>query len=316
MKVIQSSRSTLGQALALAQDLGAEAIALTLGEGFSESASRVRQAGLRVHAWWQAARDLEAAAEHPSWQHMPQHHEWLRRYPEWQGGHPAVVGGWIGLNTTAAADHALRRLLDHWSSEAEMLWLGDIQGPPMGCGCGNPICRSWDNAPGEKVAPSTYSSPDLLFPLEFFRSVRQALPSVPITPVLCAECERGIEFDGLADPDGPEGTNLCQGVGCMSPCADIFWPRLLQAFRAEAVEIGLLAMVRALDKDHPSYGAPGAWAERAWRAYGQDLIPVVEPPEARRFASCLVALDAPQSCWPEAPPAGYEPTVPAIRCCQ
>lgn len=265
--------------------------------------------------WWSAARDPEAAALHPEWMHAPQHHEWLRLFPDYAGGHPALVWPWIGLGTRAPFDHELARFVAAAkASPYDTILLADIQGPPMGCGCGNPSCRSWDNAPGEKVAPSPYEVPEVLFPLEFFRAARRALPGRRLIPILCPECERGIELEGVADPDGPEGTNLCQGVGCVYPCSTEYWPRLLEAFRHETDRIGLLLTVDGLERNHPVYGEPRAWAHRAHRHYGLDLTPCVEPVDAPASGDWIVLATYDQSCRPVAPPPGYEPSVPPIRC--
>lgn len=263
-----------------------------------------------------AAYDPEAAASHPFWRHAPQHSEWLRRFPDFAGGHPALVGGYIGLNTRPAFAHALGRimsLVDRFP-RLETVYVMDIQGPPMGCGCGNPACRSWDNAPGEKVAPTTYENPAVRFPAEFFRALVSARPNLEWVPIVCPECERGVEIDGVFDPDGPHGTDNCRGVACVRPCALDFFPALLADLRAIAPRIGLLLTVDALEKDHPIFGPPRAWAVRANRHYGQDLLPVVEPPDAYAFQDALILTDVPQSVVPVAPPPGYIATVPAIRC--
>jgi hypothetical protein len=199
-------------------------------------------------------------------------------------------------------------------AEVDTIYLADIQGPPMGCGCGNPACRSWDNAPGEKIAPSAYHHPEVLFPLRFFQEVKARITDRRIIPVLCPECERGILMDGVEDPDGPDGTDLCQGVLCMSPCSREFFPRLLAAFREAADSIALVLTVDALCKNHPLFGEPRAWAKRAWRHYGSDLLPVVEPEDADAFPDALIAFAYDQSVEPRPRPAGYRPSEPPVAC--
>ena len=311
-----------------AQRLGCDAIAWTLGQDAAhEQAARAatRAAGLAAHAWFQVARDAEAARAHPQWMHAPQHHQWLRLFPDFKHGHPAVVAPYIGLNTVAAFEHALLRTVGLLGNAlwAERVWLGDIQGPPMGCGCGNPCCRSWDNAPGPKLAPSAYDRPELLFPLEFFAAVAAALPAADLVPVLCPECERGIRLSGIEDPDGPGGTDRCQGIACRRPCALDYGPRLLQAFRERAPTVGLLLLTEALGKNHPVFGPPRSWSRLAYRHYGAPgnsqarppLVACVEPEDADAFAGdVLVLTDAPQGAWPAVPPPGYVPEVPAILC--
>jgi hypothetical protein len=307
VRVLQASPGDPSEAIVRARALGCEAIAWNLRAPCEEAVQATRIAGLRSFGWWQAARDPVAAAAHPEWLHAPQHHEWLRKF-ESPPTHPALVGGWIGLNTKAAFDHALATLLTALEANpwCERLYLSEIQGPPMGCGCGNPSCRSWDNAPGVKIAPTAYENPEVLFPLEFFRSVR-AKTSTQLIPILCAECERGVCVGGIDDPDGPEGTDLCQGIPCVRPCALDFWPRLLEAFRAETGSVGLLLLKTGLEK-------PGDWALRAHGHYGADLLPCIEPGDARSFADALIATDAPQDCWPVALPPGLTPAIPPIMC--
>lgn len=314
MKIVQGAASGVHDLIASALALGADSVALTL-TAQQEAWEAIVAAGLEPAGWWQAARDPEAASSHPEWMHAPQHHEWLRRFPDFDGGHPALVAPYIGLGTVPAFEHALERMLNALvQSPVKRLFVSDIQGPPMGCGCGNPSCRSWDNASGAKVASSAYDRPEVLFPLRFFERARERRPDIEWTPVLCAECERGILMDGVHDPDGPHGTDLCQGVACVAPCATEYWPRLLTAFRSAAPTVGLVLTVGALERDHPVYGPDRAWAERAHRHYGTDLLPVIEPQDAGRFDSWLVVHDYPQNCWPVAPPPGYVPSVPPVRC--
>ena len=320
MKTLQASPERFSVAIDQAQALGCTAIAWDLRLPCAAAVAAATHAGLASLGWLQAARDLEAAEAHPEWLHAPQHWEWVTLAPLLLGAggattHPMLVGGWIGLNTKAAFAHALatvtqRVLANPW---CRTLYLSEIQGPPMGCGCGNPCCRSWDNAPGEKIAVTAYQKPEILFPLAFFQAVRAAVPRLEIIPILCPECERGIVLDGVDDPDGPAGTNLCQGIPCVRPCALDYWPRLLAAFRAEVPTVGLLALTQALQKNHPVYGEPG-WALRAHRHYGTDLLPCVEPGDAHKFTHCLIATSALQDCWPVVPPEGYVAAIPPIMC--
>jgi hypothetical protein len=311
MRILQTDwRLGVERAVDRARSLGAEgaAAALDAPEAFWDG---IESAGLQGIGWHQAARDEAAFARRPEWGHAPQHSEWLRLFPEFSGGHPAVVAPYIGLGSRKGFEHALER----WRAlpKRRRALLADIQGPPMGCGCGNPACRSWDNSPGEKVAPGTYQRPEILFPWEFFLAARSAAPGVELTPILCPECERGIEVGPADDPDGPGGTDLCQGVGCMSPCADDFWPRLRDRFIASG-PAGIVLTVDALRKNHPVYGPPRAWAEACWRANGAAMIPVIEPEDAGRFDQAIIVESYRQDCWPEAPPPGYEPSEPPIAC--
>lgn len=310
MRVLQCAAADLEAGIQKAKSDRFTGLAIELGAP-EHAYETIARAGLETWAWHRAAYDPAAAAEHPEWMHAPQHPEWLRRFPSYEGGHPALVAPYIGLSTQAAADHALARLMALPRRPRVLLF--DVQGPPMGCGCGNPCCRSWDNAPGPKVAPSAYEGAEILFTMRFLRRVRASAPDVTWLPVLCPECERGITLDGVEDPDGPNGTDLCQGVACVSPCATVYWPRLLETAHAEG-PVGLLLTVRGLEKDHPVYGPSGSWASRAHRHYGEDHLPFVEPPEADRFERVVVVTDLPEPVQPVAPPNGYVPSVPPIRC--
>lgn len=316
MRTLQASPRNFANALEHARTSGCEAVAWTLDEPAEEAIRATHRAGLRSEAWLQVARDPEAIQYHPEWMHCPQHHEWVRRFPDFLNGHPALVAPYIGLNTQAAFQHGLARAvrLIGSASWAERVWLGDIQGPPMGCGCGNPCCRSWDNAPGPKLASTPYDRPEILFPLEFFTALTKALPERTLVPVLCPECERAISLDGVDDPDGPDGTDLCQGIPCGDICTLQYFPRLLAAFRQATETLGLLLMVNALDKNVPAFGAPRAWAGRAHRHYGTDLIPCIEAEDSDTFADALILTDAPQDCYPLPPPPGYRAEVPPIMC--
>jgi hypothetical protein len=318
MKVLQGSPSAADEIIEQARTLGCDGIAWDLREPCESAVEGAAKAGLRNEGWLQVARDEAAASEHPKWMHCPQHHEWLQRFPDFTGRHPALVAPYLGLNTKFAFMWALGRTtaLIRENPWAHRVWLADIQGPPMGCGCGNPSCRSWDNAPGDKLAVTPYEHPEMLFPLEFYRALSASLGDTKpdLVPVLCPECERGISMDGVDDPDGPHGTDLCMGIPCVRPCALDYWPGLLKAFRGEEVSVGLLLMTEALGKDHPVYGEPRAWAKRAHAHYGNDLIPCIEPEDAGLFESGLILTHAPQDCWPVEPPPGYEPALPPIMC--
>jgi hypothetical protein len=316
MRVLQAPPHRYEEAIAQARTLRCEAIAWTLGEPAEQAVQAARRAGLGCEAWLQVARDPEAVQEHPEWMHCPQHHEWLQRFPDYRGQHPALVAPYIGLNTQAAFDHALirtRRLVGE-ASWAGRVWLADIQGPPMGCGCGNPCCRSWDNAPGPKLASTPYDRPEILFPFAFYTALASALPETAFVPVLCPECERAICLEGIEDPDGPAGTDLCRGIPCGDICTRQYFPRLLRAFRQNAGQVGLLLLAEALEKNKPVFGAAHAWVGLAHRHYGRDLIACIAPEDAGAFEQALILTEAAQDCWPVAPPSGYRAEVPPILC--
>jgi hypothetical protein len=318
MKTLQAAPSNSREAIARAQALQCDRIAwnLTAEGNIWAAVAATQEAHLESGAWLSASRDPDRSSLHPEWMHAPQHHEWLQKFPSFTGTHPALVAPYIGLNTRPAFDHAIEKLSTILTANpwAKIVYLSDIQGAPMGCGCGNPLCRSWDNAPGEKIAASPYDKPTILFPLVFWQTLQSRFPERTIIPILCPECERGIVLDGVDDPDGPDGTNLCQGIPCVRPCALDYWVRLLSAFREATPTVGLLLLTRALEKDHPVYGEIG-WAKRAHRHYGEDLLATIEPEDAGKFASdTLICTDAPQTAYPIAPPDGFVPKLPPIMC--
>jgi hypothetical protein len=114
MRVLQARPVSGGGANAAveqARRLGCDAIAWTLGEDQvkrADALAATRQAGLAAHAWFQVARDPEAARAHPEWMHAPQHHEWLQLFPIINTATPRG-GALHRLNTVAAFEHALAR---------------------------------------------------------------------------------------------------------------------------------------------------------------------------------------------------------------
>jgi hypothetical protein len=220
------------------------------------------------------------------------------------------------------------------------LILNDIQGGPVGCGCGNDLCRSWDNSPGEKIAPSPYLAPERFFSLVFLAAIRGRLPSVPVVPVLCEECQTGIEVDGVLSPD--DQTFECRDVPCR-PCSTDYYPRLAAATASEP-SVGLLALTRLWRRDRAPWGTEGEWVRgvirrfracggappfvvlQAWASEAGSAAAGWEPPMAARRemevaeangAGWLLALsEIDQSWWPVEPPAGYPPPeTPADGCC-
>jgi tetratricopeptide (TPR) repeat protein len=129
-----------------------------------------------------------------------------------QGGrHPALVSDWICVNNRAAFDYALKRVhtMVQAAPHLDGLLLNDIQGPPAGCGSGNILCRSWDNSPGDKIAPTPYANPDVFFSEAFWRACADALAGPPekplprecVVPILCGECAIGIFLGDAFNPD-------------------------------------------------------------------------------------------------------------------
>lgn len=297
---------------------GCQAIAWDLREDCTDAIEAARSARIRSEGWYSVARDPVASEANPYWMHAPHNGEWLgSKYPGVN-----LVAPYIGLNNVEAFDFArsqvIRTIVENdWCTK---LWLTDIQGPPMGCGCGNPSCRSWDNSPGRKIVGTTpVDLPDRFFSEIFFESVMQAIwemdRPLQVCPILCPGCERDVTVAGVPDPDGPHGTGLCR---CDRPCSGDYWPELLTRFRGWlgslfVPQVGLLLLCDALQKNQPVYGAPRNWPLLAHCHYGQSLFPCIEPADAGRFESCIIALDAPQTCWPVLAPAGYHPALLSVN---
>ena len=125
----------------------------------------------------------------------------------------------------------------------------------MGCGCGNPLCRSWDNSPGEKIAPAPYQHPEIYFSKEFANAIQRDNPALRVVPVLCEECENGIDVGPAVNPDlaGP-----CHGIPCAHPCSLDYYPGLLKAM-AGPRPVGLMAFYKLFRRDKSIYGGEAAW---------------------------------------------------------
>jgi hypothetical protein len=240
---------------------GYNAVAFDLSagsEGLRKAQEAARKVGLRAYGWIQVGRDETAAKAHPEWLHVPQHNEWL----EGKGPEVAAVFPWVCVNNRAVFDYELariKRLLPN-AEGLSGLFLCDIQGPPNGCGCGNILCRSWDNSPGEKVADSPYRHPTVFFSKVFTEAVQQAYPTLSVLPVLCEECENGLDVGAAHNPDALSGA--CHGIPCLHPCSLDYYPGLLHAIAGPS-PIGLLTPYKAFKRDRWEYGGEAAWVGAA-----------------------------------------------------
>lgn len=316
-------------------DLAAEA------EALRAACALARALGLPVWGWIEVGRDEAAIREHPEWMHAPQHHEWLQAFPDWNGGHPALVAPWLCVNNRAAFDYALARVraLVQQAPPLDGLFLNDIQGPPAGCGCGNVLCRSWDNSPGDKIAPTPYQNPDVFFSQVFWEkcalALAETLPISRLIPIICGECEIGVTMGGVESPDAQMGT--CRGIACSRPCALVYWPGMVRAFSGEVggpLSVGLLTPYKLFGRDVPLYGGTAAWVGASVAHYreidptasvlavvqGWNVTPDELAAQIEQAATCgatgVLVLEEPldQSWWPVAPPADYAPSVPPILC--
>jgi hypothetical protein len=177
----------------------------------------------------------------------------------------------VSVHSRAVFDYALARigsLLEALPGRAALagVFLNDVQSCPSGCGCGNPLCRSWDVSPGPKVAPSPFTHTEDYFTVRFVDAVAAAHPDLAIIPVICSECEIGMTLGGVANPD--LATGHCHGVTCGNPCGAIYYPGLVRALRGQAC-VGLLSLYRALGRALPLYGPEAAWCAAILDGYRQ-----------------------------------------------
>lgn len=260
-------------------------VPLDAAEAETEAVDRAilaaRATGLSAYLWIGVARDEAAARAHPEWLSEPQHREWLEIFPDqdWTGRNP-VVYPWISVSNQSAFAYAadrVQRLVEAVATPVDGLFLSDIQGGPTGCGCGNDLCRSWDNSPGDHIAPSPYESPAVFFPLVFLNEMRRRLPGVNLIPVICSECEAGVTMDGIESPD--EILGECHGVPCR-PCSVDYYPRFIDALREEP-RVGLLSFYKVWRRDVPLWGAEAGWVGAVLRRYrerdpGQRVLSVLQ----------------------------------------
>jgi hypothetical protein len=255
-----------------ARRAGANGIITTLGEqtdrDYVESfKSQARMHDLEPGFWIEIGRDEQAASRHPEWLHIPQHTDWLADFPDWTGANAAVFP-WLPLNNREVFDYQLAKVASIGSrlESGDRIYLSNVQNPPTGCGCGNLQCRSWDNSPGEKIAPSPYEHKDQFFTSLFIDTVKAKLPRLKITPVLCPECEQGVEMSSVASPDAVTG--YCHSINCSDPCGSIYYPGLIRAL-GPLDRVGLLCAYKALRRDLPLYGETAGWIAANIARYGQ-----------------------------------------------
>ena len=90
--VWEATRATLRQIL-----LRGEAVVFDLAnepEVLRVVCERARNLGLSVWGWIEVGRDEAAAEAHPEWMHLPQHHEWLEAFPEWEASAAGAIRRW------------------------------------------------------------------------------------------------------------------------------------------------------------------------------------------------------------------------------
>lgn len=310
------------------------ALPLTRTRSYLQTAiDTIQKAGLAAWGWIEVGRDEEAAQAHPEWMHMPQHSEWLQAFPDWIGSHRALVYPWVCVNnaeTFVWAVHKVRRLANAYPG-LDGCFLNDIQGPPAGCGCGNILCRSWDNSPGVKIAPTPYAHPELFFTVEFIRACQNALPGMRLVPVICPECEMGVTIGKTERPDVT--LSSCRSIHCSRPCALEYFPGLAKTLESQP-RVGLLALYKLFGRDVPLYGETAAWVRgvvkhyltlapktnlfavlQGWDVTAAERLAQIRQAKAGGARGILMSeMPIDQSWKPVEPPAGYEPIVPPVMC--
>lgn len=245
-------------------------------EGFKTQA---RRHGIEPGFWIEIGRDQDAANRHPEWLHVPQHTDWLSQFPGWSG-EKAAVFPWLPLNNMAVFEYQLAKVasLASMLEPGDSIYLNNVQNPPAGCGCGNLQCRSWDNSPGEKIAPSPYEHKDVYFTSLFMDALKARMPSISFTPIICPECEQGVVMGRVANPDAQ--TRYCNSINCSDPCGGFYYPGLVRALGG-LDRVGLLCTYKALRRDLPVYGGTAAWVASNIGRYGEHapvtkLMPVIQ----------------------------------------
>jgi hypothetical protein len=174
----------------------------------------------------------------------------------------------LPLNNREVFDYQVAKVASIGSmlGAGDWICLSNVQNPPAGCGCGNLQCRSWDNSPGEKVAASPYEHKDQFFTSLFIQAVKAKHPRLRITPVICPECEQGVDVGTTTSPDGM--TRYCHSINCSDPCGSIYYPGLVRAL-SPLDRVGLLCTYKVLRRDLPLYGKKAAWVAANIARYGQ-----------------------------------------------
>ncbi len=161
----------------------------TTRTGLQTSIDRIQKAGMSAWGYLMVGRDEQAAGARPDWLHTPPRKEWLQSFSGWEGATEASVWPWISVNNVEVFDYAVARIarLLNSSPGLDGFWLAGIQGAPPGCGCGAPICRSWDSSYGPKIATGPDTASEIAYTQVFIEACRDAVPFATLRPVLMSE---------------------------------------------------------------------------------------------------------------------------------
>ena len=113
------------------------------------TAEAVERAGMTLWPWIEVARNPAMADAHPEWMAAigAHHDDWRRRFPDAPAkkrGEVIKAWPWVPIGYAPAFD-AHRQRLNALLGELPGRWAGvflnDLQGGPLSCGCGNDQCR-------------------------------------------------------------------------------------------------------------------------------------------------------------------------------
>jgi hypothetical protein len=222
--------------------------------GLRKLKKKIDTKGFRVYYWIEVGRDIQAASIHPQWLHRP--HK-LNFY----GNKPVVVFPWVSVNNLEVFQYEFEKVNNLLETagikDVEGVFLNDIQSAPEGCGCGNALCRMWDNSLGEKVSgeDAHYFGENPVAPLKFVQVVKKSHSNLEVIPVITEECEAGVTVGGVENPE----TTLGYGqMLCVHPDGLETYPRLIRTL-SSLEHVGLLSLYKEFERDDPAYGSEGAW---------------------------------------------------------
>lgn len=225
-------------------------------EAVRKATAAVKEAGLAFGYWVEVARSPELADKHPEWMASLQtHDEWRRLFPDSPKPNVNEVAKtypWVPILSRepfkAQRERVVGLLAD--LTQANIVFLNDLQGAPSACGCGNSLCR-WTSDYGERR--NTIPLGDDAAAL-FVTEIQKASPKSEVIPVWTTECEK---HDG--HPDG-----LCAGVGCFDGICWKAYTRQLMPVAASSDRLAVLATYRQFQRDIPQYGeAKASWVNFA-----------------------------------------------------
>ena len=209
---------------------------------------------LTRYGWIDVGRDDVAAALHPEWLHRPHKRQYY-------GFEEVAIYPWVSVNNRAVFDYELARVTRLLQSAAGAnlrgVFLNDLQAAPEGCGCGNAICRMWDNSLGPKLSGETHFGDRPVAPRRFVEAVEGAFGGLDVIGVITETCEAGVTVAGVKDPE------VTLGFGdrnCAHPDGLETYPKLIADLSGLGT-VGLLALYKVFGRDHPAYGDG---TEAAW----------------------------------------------------